>query len=293
MNAVKELEFRILSDNVVDSDRLVGLPGFSVFVKALHSSDEEIQILFDCSSDPEGLANNIEALKVDLDDVDYVVISHGHWDHVAGLPYVAEQIERKVPLICHPHALAPKLLRTKKRTQDIGIQSYFSTEMIESLYSVITTKDPFKISNAVSTTGEIPLQTSFEKKVGKLKKAITIVDGEEVVDEILDDLSLVFRMSDDSLVLLTGCCHAGLVNTINHTVQLTGISDIRAVVGGLHLRGASQERLDKTCYRLKEAKIKTIAPAHCTGIKGKCLLLNRFSEEYEQVRVGTKLEFSV
>ncbi|TXT57340.1 MAG: 7, 8-dihydropterin-6-methyl-4-(Beta-D-ribofuranosyl)-aminobenzene-5'-phosphate synthase [Candidatus Thorarchaeota archaeon] len=292
MPKVENLEFEILSDNVVDRNGLIGLPGFSVLVSAYLTNGELVQIVFDTTSNPEELKKNIDYLDVDLSQVQHVILSHGHWDHVAGLGLISELITKKVPLICHPHALLPKLRSKNGKEQDIGIREYFTIGEIEEMYSVMTTRKPFKITDSILTTGEIPLETTYEKKVGRLKDIMTVIDEKRVRDEILDDLSLIFIMSDETLVILTGCCHAGLVNTINQAMRITGISVVKFVIGGFHLSGASEERLQKTCEKLRAVRISGVAPAHCTGIKGKCKLLSEFKKEYKEVRVGTKFSIS-
>jgi len=137
------------------------------------------------------------------------------------------------------------------KEQDVGIKKYFSADELQSSTEVIETTEPYLIGEGIWTTGEVPRTNDFEKLTGNLTKVHTIKDGEKIPDEIEDDLSLIFQLKDGSVIILAGCCHFGIANTMNHATTITGTSSIVAVAGGLHLYNASKERLTKTIEHLK------------------------------------------
>jgi len=176
---------------------------------------------------------------------------------------------------------------------DYGIQGFFeSIKDINKQSNLITTTNPYKLTESIMTTGEIPRNNDFEKLSDKLQKIITINKGKEIPDKLVDDLSLIFHLADNTLVILTGCCHSGIINTIDLAIKLTGSDKVVGIVGGLHLFDASDYRLSKTVKALKTYPIKTIAPCHCSGFRGKSALSAAFGKRgFREVVVSTILHF--
>lgn len=135
------------------------------------------------------------------------------------------------------------------------------------------------------------LKTDYEHLTGKLLDITTIKDGKSVPDTLEDDLSLVFHLKDDSVVILAGCCHTGIINTVMEAAALTGSANITGIVGGLHLMGAPEDRIKKTVEALKEYPITVMAPCHCTGFLGKAALYTAFPHEFVDVGVPTTVTF--
>ncbi len=294
--AIEEVEIRILADNNVKGGRIMGEAGFAALVKVRYDDSSEFQFLFDTAGGTPALEHNAKFLKesfgIDLSSIEMIVLSHGHWDHVAGVMKVINLIEKPVPVLCHPDALQHKILTEDSgKRYEIGIHEYFNESELETNTKVIATKEPYKIADGITTTGVVPRTNDFEKLTGNLLRITTSKNGEETIDPVDDDLSIIFRLKDGSAVLLTGCCHSGVVNTVEHVVSLTGSSSVVGIVGGLHLHDASKERLTKTIEHLGKYPLTTVAPCHCTGLKGRAALMYAFEEHFKDVGAGSVLKF--
>lgn len=289
---IDEVHIRILVDGHVDVGELMGEAGFAALVDVYYDDMSSTRLLFDTGGSTPALVHNLKEMKLDISTVEMIILSHGHWDHVGGLMTILNQIGKIVPVLFHPHALAPKIFTPDNgKERDIGIKNYFSPKELESAAEIINTTEPHVINEGIWATGEIPRTTDFEKHTGTLTKIHTFKDGEKKPDALEDDLSLIFELNDESLVLLTGCCHAGVVNTMNHATTISGSSNIVAVVGGLHLHDASKDRLAKTVEHLKAYNLTTLSPCHCTGLRGQAALMYAFEDVFREVGVGSLLKF--
>ncbi len=249
-------------------------------------------MLFDTGPSPTALLNNSKILKVDFNTIDAIVLSHGHWDHVGGLNEVISLIGKRVPLICHPQALSPKFISDQGKITDIGIQGLIdSVTSLREKTNLIATRNSYKFRNSLLTSGEVPRRNPYETLSGKLKDVITVKNGKNIPDIIIDDLSLFFHLADDTVVILCGCCHAGIVNTISKAKELTKSEKIIGIIGGLHLVNASYKRLEYTKRELKHYPIKVIAPCHCSGFRGKMALSKEFGQSFQEIKVLSKIEF--
>lgn len=221
------------------------------------------------------------------------MLSHGHWDHVGGLNEVIDIIGDKVPLICHPQALSPKYFQGQDQIIDIGIQGIIeSIDSLNQKVNLIKVRTPHELINSVMTTGEIPRRNDYEHLSRKLKDVTTFKNGIKIPDPLEDDLSLIFHMADDSVVILCGCCHAGIVNTTSLVADLTSSKKITGIIGGFHLATASNSRLLSTVKALKQYPIEIIAPCHCSGLRGKTIFSKVFDKNFRDVTVASKLEFA-
>lgn len=262
--------------------------GFSSFITV--SADEGSRsVLFDFGCSPSGALFNADLLSVDLESADELVLSHGHLDHFGGLGMMAERLKGK-KLYMHPGAFR------KKRYIRIpgGKRLYFpelSEETIEE-YGVIPekTSSPRLILGGYSLfLGEIPERCSFEKG---MENAFYEEEGTEKKDCTEDDTALVFNVADKGLVIISGCAHSGIVNTVEYAAELTGISRIYAVAGGFHLTGdAYKDRIDPTVDALKKFNPEYIVPAHCTGRDACRKISEEMPEQYLMSMSGTKFIF--
>lgn len=296
--AIIDVEIRILADANVQMGRVVGEVGFAALVKVEYDDSSEFQFLFDVAGGTPALEHNVEVMKEtmkrDLSPIEMIILSHGHWDHVAGLLKVYELTDKSAPVLCHPDALLHKVFTSDDgKRHEIGIHEYFSASELESKVEVITTTEPYKVADGIMTTGVVPRTNDYERLTGNLQKITTEKDGKETPDYIEDDLSVFFHMKDDSVIILTGCCHSGVVNTIEHVVNLAGSSSVIGIVGGLHLHDASITRLEKTTKNLKKYPITTLAPCHCTGLRGRAALMYAFEESFKDIGTGSTLKFAV
>ncbi len=215
-------------------------------------------ILFD-TGQGLGLAQNASILGKDLTCIDTVVLSHGHYDHTGGLQVL---IERQVAfqLIAHPMAFDDKRSCRNGEYRKIGMPT--TREQLDAAGVKLRLADTsVEIAPGIRTTGEIPMTSDFEA----VEESFFIAEGDHMTpDAMADDQSLIIE-SDAGLVVLTGCCHRGLLNTLQHVKQLTGHDKIHAVVGGLHMGGYAREKIQKTFYHLQEFRVRHFGLGHCTG----------------------------
>lgn len=231
-----------------------------------------VKILFDTGHSDLFIQNAIK-LGINLHkEVDTVVLSHGHWDHGNGLRF----IENKT-LITHPEAFIKRY--RKGGNQNIGLA--LSKEELVSKFKLITSAEPFFITPEVVYLGSIPRQNDFEAQT-------TPFVNETGEDDFVPDDSALAIVMDDALVLISGCAHAGICNTLEYARKVTGIQKIKAVMGGFHLKQNNrQTRL--TIDYFKDHQVEQVFPSHCTDLPALAAFYDAF--QINQVKTGLILTF--
>ena len=276
---------------MLPTDTLLSEHGLSLLVTVCRGEEKQV-ILFDTGYSSVGLLHNLQQLGVDVDQLDTVVLSHGHMDHTGGLYPLLDRIPQPVTLVVHPDAFhSPRFFGL-----DDGRKLQFPTTLVkENLaakgVTILESKGPLLLAqDTILVTGEVERVTSFEKG---LPNAVMEKDGKLVADPISDDQALVIRLKEKGLVVISGCSHAGIVNTLLFARKITGVNQIHAVMGGFHLSGPTFERIiESTISELKEMEPKLLVPMHCTGWEA----IQRFSEEFPSPfvlnSVGTTIALS-
>jgi 7,8-dihydropterin-6-yl-methyl-4-(beta-D-ribofuranosyl)aminobenzene 5'-phosphate synthase len=199
--------------------------------------------------------------------------------------------KKKVPLFVHPGVF--KSPRYVKFSEEFKIYfPQFTREMATNAgLKVVETKEPkLLLEGKCLFLGEVPKRSDFEK--GMLL-AHCVEDGVEKWDAIEDDTSIVMHLKDKGLVILSGCAHAGIVNTVTYAQEITGIDKVHAIMGGFHLSGPMFEPIiDRTIEELKKINPAYIIPTHCTGRKAVASMEEAFKERFILNMSGTKLTFS-
>jgi 7,8-dihydropterin-6-yl-methyl-4-(beta-D-ribofuranosyl)aminobenzene 5'-phosphate synthase len=212
--------------------------GFSLYIEGSKN------ILFDFG-DSDLYLENADQLGINVVNADYFVLSHGHWDHGNGLRYLPKR-----KLILHPGAFV------KRYNEERFIGLPLSYEEAHARFDLIASTGPYKIDENITFLGEIPRETDFEAKSGPHVKE----DGSW--DPILDDSALAIK-TKKGLVVISGCAHSGICNTIEYAIKVSGMDKVYAVLGGFHLKG-EDEVTQKTVNYLKGKNIEKIAATHCT-----------------------------
>ncbi|MBN2076552.1 MAG: MBL fold metallo-hydrolase [Dehalococcoidales bacterium] len=274
------IKITTLSENTAGFAGLLAEHGLSVLIET-----DEANVLLDTGLSIS-VANNVEALGVDLKKVDKIVISHGHHDHTGGLRDVLRKMRKKVEVIGHPDIMASKYAKREGFPAGyIGIP--FDRRELESLGAAfVLTPEPVRISENITTSGVVPMKTEYETIDPFLKE----MKGDELVpDELLDDRSL-FIKTDKGLVVILGCAHRGIINTLHHAQELTGEQRIEMVIGGCHLMNSSEERVWMTIAALKELAVKKIGVSHCTSLPAAAMMAHEFGEDFFFNNAGTRIE---
>lgn len=272
----------VLAENSVKGHGLLAEHGLALWVEV-----EGQRLLFDTGQGAV-LLHNARELGAPLEKTDVVVLSHGHYDHTGGLVDVL-QAAPQARLYAHQAAFEPKYACAADGTSRyIGAPSLDAPAVRERVAGLCRTEQPTEVLPGVFATGEIPRCTEYEDTGGPF-----FADPEcRRADPLIDDQALFFDSPRGTVVLL-GCAHAGVVNTLRYVRQVTNGKSIYAVLGGMHLVTASRARMNRTVEDLREFDIERLGPAHCTGFAAAAELWNAFPGKYFSCGVGAKLEFAL
>ena len=280
MKAIRGLKIITIADNMAYEPNLWGHWGLSFLIEYEDSRGEGHRILFDTGGDREAFLHNLREMKLSLTQVEALVISHGHLDHTAALVEAVREIGG-VRVYGHPHTFQPRFFEDQTgRRMEVGVpEGEGIVEIEEAGGEVRLTRKPIEVAPGVWTTGEIPRE-SFENVPPPSRggRRIIVVDGEEQADLIWDDLSLWMNVEGRGPIVITGCCHSGIVNTLNHISRLGGFREFYGVIGGLHLIGRDDAYIMRTLEALKPYNLRLVSPCHCTGFKA----MTRFLEAYPE-----------
>jgi len=284
--AVKNVQITVLIEDSNSSakPKLKKKHGLSFFVKA-KIDDSEVTLLMDTGPSSDILLHNVEKMGVNLENVDVVALSHGHYDHTGGLIGALKEMKKRVPVIGHPTVFSPKL-SIMPHLRLIGAP--FKSSDVESAGGVpILAADPVKIADGITTTGEVPRMTAFESVRGFW----AVHNRSFAEDLILDDQSLVIDVENKGLVVVSGCAHSGIINTIKYAQKITGNSKVYAVLGGFHLISADDKRIQATVNELEKLDPKFVGPCHCTGKKAIKKIGETFGDRCRPLHTGDIIEF--
>jgi 7,8-dihydropterin-6-yl-methyl-4-(beta-D-ribofuranosyl)aminobenzene 5'-phosphate synthase len=254
------------------SDTLVGEHGLSLLVTVREGGNGHT-ILFDTGYSALGVPHNMEHLGVDLKIIEAIVLSHGHMDHLGSLHPILEKARKPMPVLMHPEAFASTRYLTRKDGEKDRFPVMLERKEIEDRGGQIreTAAPTLICENMILVSGEVERTTSFERG---MPHAVMEKDGKLEKDPIRDDQALFLLLKGKGLVVIGGCSHAGIVNTVRYGKKITGAQKVHAVLGGFHLAGPLFEPIiDDTIDALKKEAPEVVVPMHCTGWKA----IQRFS----------------
>ena len=285
---LSNLKITVLAEDSVQYESpLLGQHGISFLLEA-KSQDVCRRILVDVGQNPSALLHNMSLLGIQPSTIDALFLTHCHYDHTQGTVEVLKAVgKRGFPVVAHPDTFRPHFVKDPY-VKHVGVMPGDSRPKIEEAGGLLfLTTDPFSFAPGLITTGEVGRQTDFEEVGIAL---FTLADGRMVQDTMKDDISLVAQVRDKGLVIVTGCSHAGIVNIVKHSVELTGEKRIAAILGGFHLLTASEERIGRTVSALSESDIGLISAGHCTGFHAQVALSRVFRERFRPLQTGMVFE---
>jgi 7,8-dihydropterin-6-yl-methyl-4-(beta-D-ribofuranosyl)aminobenzene 5'-phosphate synthase len=274
---VQSLKITILSTMFVGEVEGIGEWGFAALVEANGK-----KILFDTGARPNTVLENAKELKIDLSDIQDVVLSHFHYDHTTGLMALRHEFAKSNPHAFSRVHVAKGIFLQRRGAMDNPM--IVMKKEYEATGGVFVEHDkPEEVLPGVWLTGPVP-RVYPEKNY---PRGVEVAKGDSwVEDDVPDDQSLVFNTAR-GLVLLTGCGHAGLINTLQYAREFIRPAPVEAAIGGFHLFSAKDEQLDWTADKLKEFQTSQILGAHCTGIESVYHLRQRMGLDRRTCEVGT------
>lgn len=274
------VDITVLVENMAGNGTELGEGGLSFLVETGNH-----RILFDTGGG-QTLLGNARSLGVDLSKIDAIVISHGHDDHTGGLGKALEACG-PVDMFVHPAAFTTRYWKEGSRAVP-DVMPFSRDELRRRVRNLVETVNPTSVCEGVMVTGQIPRLTSYED-TGVRDLAFLDADLKKP-NPMLDDQALFFRVPE-GVVILLGCGHAGVVNTIRYVSGLVGGQKIFAIMGGTHLRNASPLRLQKTIETFREFDLQKVMLCHCTGIDTYAEIAKAFPGRLSWPACGTRVRF--
>jgi 7,8-dihydropterin-6-yl-methyl-4-(beta-D-ribofuranosyl)aminobenzene 5'-phosphate synthase len=273
------LQITTLSENTAGLGNFLGEWGLSILVETAG-----LKILFDTGQSISA-SHNADLLGIELGKINRIILSHGHYDHTGGLRQILHRIKREIEIIAHPDIWQAKYAAGQDETRYIGIP--FHRQTLESLGARFNlTKKPVRITDNIITSGEIPMVTDYEE----IEPSLVVKEGKRFKpDKLLDDQALIIK-TEPGLVVILGCAHRGIINTLHHARKLTGVKTIYMVLGGCHLIAATEERIWLTIAALKELGVQRLGVSHCTGPVASAIMTQEFGDGFFPNNAGTRIK---
>lgn len=300
----EKVEVTVLVDNTIDifipSTEVAVYPvpgkgsmlwaeqGLSLWIEVWNQG-EKYSLLYDFGRSEDVPLHNAQLLGLDFSRLDSLVLSHGHIDHYGCLLHVLSKTKQECRLFFHPKAYGRKRFVLKKDGTYAG--PWEIDKMVFDRFGsrIETDTAPSTIMPGVHLSGQIERITDFEPG---MPNAFVEIEGERIHDDIEDDQAIFIELGDERLVVLTGCCHAGAVNTLEQARKQFPKRKVCALLGGLHLNSADETQMEKTMEYISRAGIEHIAAFHCTGYHAQRILMGKFREQWIPATVGAKMAFT-
>jgi len=281
----------IIAKNWYDKP-LIAEHGFCAAL-TLHIDGVKHIVLLDSGLDPLAASHNVEALGFDLSSCELLVSSHGHVDHAGGLINIRSKLgqTRVTPLVVHEHAFRNRSVKFQDG-REIDLPAPKRSLLTTAGYEIAEKNSHSSwIGDRLLVTGEIPRTNNFEK--GFPNHYSEADDGEMEADPLIrDDQAVVLNVRDKGLVILTGCGHAGIINTISYARELAGEDRIYSVIGGMHLSGGLFEPIiSRTVEEFQKLRPEHVVPCHCSGLKAMTQIATKMPDAFIQNSVGTSYVF--
>ncbi len=318
----RNVEITILVDNRADlmlestdtvkrytDEPLLAEHGFAALVDLREAG---VRILWDAGVTTIALPENAKRVGIDLATVDEIALSHGHGDHYAAMTDVVREIAgrpgprewnedvtpeeiqswlagHKAPLIAHPAAFRERWGIDEEEGKKYGPGIVPRSEWEAAGADIILSEGPYQLGPGCWVTGAVP-RRSFEHAGTHPSRAYR--EGDEFLRDLMDDdQSIVINVENKGLVVLSGCAHSGIVNTVNYAIEISGVDQVWAILGGFHLAPAEDDEIQRTVDAIKKLRPTMVVPSHCTGFKAISQFAVHMPDEFVLGAVGTKYLF--
>jgi 7,8-dihydropterin-6-yl-methyl-4-(beta-D-ribofuranosyl)aminobenzene 5'-phosphate synthase len=263
--------------------------GLSCLVTA-YAGTEKHTVLMDAGISPDCIIHNAEALNINPKDIEAIALSHGDFDHFGGIVPMLRKIGAKTPLYLHPDAFLPRRMNSPVIGRPVPLPGLDRGALVAGGAEITPSEGASAFAgNLLSLTGEIARKTSFEKGFPWMEAEI---DGKWVVNPFRDDQALIAVLKGKGLVVISGCAHAGIVNTVEHAKEITGVPKVHAVLGGFHLTGPLFEPvIPQTIAGIQSSSPDWVVPMHCTGWNAITQFAGAFREKCMLNTVGSTYTF--
>ena len=252
----------------------------------LLETDSQARLLLDAGQSAAVL-NNLHLLEVAPASIEAIMLSHGHYDHAGGLYPLLKEANEKIPLYAHPGIFASRFAVSAGVKKYIGVP--YRQEQLASLGAEWRFVDaPMQLEPGLWLSGPVPRITEYE--LGDTRFAIEENYGVFRPDGIDDDMS-IYHVRGNELVVIGGCAHSGLVNTVRHGFAVTGATRLAGWIGGTHLGPVGEEQQQKTIAALQAWQPDFVAANHCTGFNMMAVLRGKFGAKFIPASIGTVIEW--
>jgi len=305
LRELERVEVTVLVDNYTDLLLLQNTPvvkrpavsppnaflaehGFSCLIKTVDV--EEHLFLMDVGISGICFLHNVDFLKIDLGKVEALILSHGHFDHFFALNKVLNRLPKGIPLVLHPDAFLPRRFNLPALGIQVPLPSPVENMLREGGMEIRKIREDSTLaSDRILVLGEIEKMTEFEKG---MPGAEAEIKGQWVKDPFADDRGVVVRVKNKGLVVVGGCSHAGIINTVKYAQKVTGAPKVHAVLGGFHLTGPMLEPIiGPTIGEMRKIGPDYIVPTHCTGWKATNEFARAMPDQFQLNSVGTTYVF--
>lgn len=273
----------LAEDSVLYETPFLGQHGLSLYIETLRKGQVR-RILVDVGQNPLALVNNMEELEVDLDDLDFVVLTHCHYDHTGGVAQIlGASSAPEIPVIAHPSVFRPHYV-TDPEWRHIGMSQEDSEDRIKAAGGkMVFTSDPMAVVPGLYVSGQVPRRNDAELPP---KGFFTSHGGMAVPDKMEDDLSVYGLVEGAGMVVLTGCAHAGIINILDWGAKLFPEWPLEGILGGLHLIESEPDVIRWTVESIKDKAPKWVGAGHCTGFGGQMALAAVLEDRFFPLRTG-------
>jgi len=261
--------------------------GLSLLLKVFKTGKIH-SLLLDAGWSKTGVIHNLHQLGIEVREIETVILSHGHMDHWGSLSGILKLISGPIPVIVHPDVFLQNRFLTLPDGEKITFPTLKESLLQKNGAQIIKSTEPYLLAEElVLVTGEIERTVNFEKG---LPNAYLERGGKVEPDRISDDQALAVNLKGKGLVIITGCAHSGIINTVRYVQKVTGIDRVYAVIGGFHLSGAKFETvIPPTLEEIKRINPSVISPMHCTGFKATMEIAKNMPHQFVLSSVGSTL----